>query len=121
MTVKVTVDYASGFKQTCTNTSTDGSGKAVCKWTIGGNSNTGTFKVTATASKDGYNSASGSASFKLIQATDHQGDGGGGSHNQVVRSPAMQQIKYFKEFTDMPANSPLYITTVSSVFCYLSN
>jgi hypothetical protein len=25
----------------------------------------------------------------------------------------MQQVKYFKEFTDMPASSPLYITTTS--------
>jgi hypothetical protein len=38
---------------------------------------------------------------------------GGVSHNKRARSPAMQQIKYFKEFTDMPPNSPLYITNTS--------
>jgi hypothetical protein len=110
--VKVTVDYASGFKHTCTDTSTDGSGKAVCKWTIGGNSNTGIFKVTATATKDGYKLASGSASFKVI-ATENDHGGGGGSHNHIVSPAAAQQIKYFREFTDMPANSPLYITYTS--------
>jgi hypothetical protein len=112
--VKVTVDYASGFKHTCTDTSTDGSGKAVCKWTIGGNSNTGIFKVTATATKDGYKLASGSASFKVMATeNDHGGGGGGGSHNHIGSPSAAQQIKYFREFTDMPTNSPLFIISTS--------
>jgi hypothetical protein len=112
--VKVTVDYASGFKHTCTDSSTDGSGKAVCKWTIGGNSNTGIFKVTATATKDGYKLASGSDSFKVISTgDDHSGGGGGGGHNQGATSPAIQQIKYFREFTDTRANSPLFIISAS--------
>jgi hypothetical protein len=50
--VKVAVDYASGFPHKCPDTSNDGSGKAVCKWTISGNANPGIFKVTATATKD---------------------------------------------------------------------
>jgi hypothetical protein len=48
------------------------------KLTIIGNANLGTFKVTATASKDGYDSAHGSASFKVIPASQGGGNGGGG-------------------------------------------
>jgi hypothetical protein len=98
---------------TCKDASTDGSGKVVYKWTIGGNSNTGISKVTATATKDGYKSASGSASFKAISADDDYGGGGGGSHNHVGGPDAVQQVKYFREFTDMPSNSPIYITSTS--------
>ena len=61
-------------------------------------------------SKEGYKSASGSASFEIISAT---GGGGGGGQNQGARPAAVQQVKYFKEFTDLPASSPLYITTTS--------
>jgi hypothetical protein len=45
--------------------------------------------------------------------TPSPGSGGGNGHNHVARPAAVQQIKYFKEFTDMPANSPLYITNTS--------
>ena len=111
--VKITVGYTTGFQHTCSG-STDGSGKAVCKWTIGGNANLGTFKVSVTATKEGYKSASGSTSFKVISASQpHRGGGGGGGHNQVATTAAAQQVKYFKEFTDMLANSPLYITNTS--------
>jgi hypothetical protein len=113
--VKITVGYTTGFQHTCAN-NTDGSGKARCKWTIGGNSNTGIFKVTATATKDGYESASGSTSFKVISADDDDDSSGGrgsGGHNQVATPLAVQQVKYFKEFTHMPTNSPLYITNTS--------
>jgi hypothetical protein len=107
--VKVTVDYTSGFKHTCTDSSTDGSGNVVCEWTISGNANLGTFKVTATATKDGYRLASGSDSFKVISSVGDHGGGGGGHNQGTTSSPVTQQIKYFREFTDMPANSPLYI------------
>jgi hypothetical protein len=113
--VKITVGYTTGFQHTCSG-STDGSGKAVCKWTIGGNSNTGIFKVTATATKDGYKSASGSTSFKVTSADDDQGSSGGrgsGSRNQVATHSAVQQVKYFREYTDTPASSPLFITNTS--------
>jgi hypothetical protein len=111
--VKVTVHYASGFQHTCPDKSTDGSGKAECKWTISGNAKPGTFKVTVTATKDGYKSASGTKSFTVKPATPSVG-GGGGGHNQGTTSPpAIQQIKYFREFTDMPSNSPIYITSTS--------
>jgi hypothetical protein len=107
--VKVTVHYVSGFKHTCPDVSTDGSGKAVCKWTISGNAKPGIFKATVTATKDGYKSVSETKSFTVKQAP----SGGGGGHHQGTTSPAMRQIKYFKESTDMPPNSPLYITSTS--------
>jgi hypothetical protein len=104
--VKTTVAYTTVFQHSCSS-NTDGSGKAVCKWTISGNAKPGTFKVTVTATKDGYKSASGTKLFTVIQAPS---GGGGGGHNQgTTSSPVTQQIKYFGEFTDMPANSPLYI------------
>jgi hypothetical protein len=53
----------------------------VCEWQISGNAKTGTFGVTATTSKEGYKSASGSDSFEVILPTDHQGGGGDGSQN----------------------------------------
>jgi hypothetical protein len=62
----------------------------------------GVFKVTATTSKDGYKSASKSDSFTVKQATPSAGGGGGGGHNQGAKPAAVQQVKYFKEFTDMP-------------------
>jgi hypothetical protein len=109
----VIVDYASGFHYLCPDKSTDGSGKAVCKWTISGNAKPGTFKVTVTATKDGYKSASGTKSFTVESATPSDGGGGGGHNQGTTTSSATQQIKYFREFTDMPANSPLYITSTS--------
>jgi hypothetical protein len=36
------------------------------------------------------------------QATPSAGGGGGGGHNQGAKPAAVQQVKYFKEFTDMP-------------------
>jgi hypothetical protein len=111
--VKVTVDYASGSQHKCQDKSTDGSGKAECKWTISGNAVPGKFTANVHASKDGYKSASGTKSFTVKPATP-SGGGGSGGHNQGTTSPpAIQQIKYFREFTDMPANSPLYITYTS--------
>jgi hypothetical protein len=96
---------------------TDGNGLYKKSWQIGGNSKPGIFKVSATASKDGYNPAPGSDSFKVTPATtpphDGGGGGGGGGHNQVAIPAAVQQVKYFKESTDMPPNSPLFITNTS--------
>ena len=66
-----------------------------------------------TATKDGYKSASGTKSFKVKSATPSDGGGGGGHNQGTTLSPAIQQIKYFREFTDMPANSPIYITSTS--------
>jgi hypothetical protein len=115
--VKITVGYTTGFQHTCSG-STDGSGKAVCKWTISGNANPGTFKVTATASKNRYESVTGTKSFVVKQAGSNTGGGGGGGQNHRVgtsssTAASVQQIKYFREFTDMPPNSPLYITYTS--------
>jgi hypothetical protein len=71
--------------------------------------------VTVQVSKGGYVSASGTKSFTVIPAdhTPPPPPGGGNGHNHGARPAAVQQVKYFKEFTDMPANSPLYITTTS--------
>jgi hypothetical protein len=115
--VKITVGYTTGFQHTCSS-NTDGSGKAVCKWTISGNAKPGTFKVTATASKDGYESVTGTKSFMVKPAESDTGGGGGGGQNHGASTSsstaaAVQQVKYFKEFTDMPANSPLYIINTS--------
>ncbi|MFL6410853.1 MAG: hypothetical protein ACJ71K_06375 [Nitrososphaeraceae archaeon] len=38
----------------------------------------------------------------MKQATPSAGGGGGGGHNQGAKPAAVQQVKYFKEFTDMP-------------------
>jgi hypothetical protein len=103
-----------GFQHKCSG-STDGSGHMVCKWQISGNAKPGKFLVTIDASKDGYTSASKSASFTVKTAGLSSG-GGGGDHNHAARTSstvAVQQLKYFKEFTDMPPNSPLYIVNTS--------
>jgi hypothetical protein len=110
--VKGTVDYASGSQHKCQDKSTDGSGKAECKWTISGNAVPGKFTANVQASKDGYKSASETKSFTVKPATP-SGGGGSGGHNQGATSPAIQQIKYFREFTDMPTNSPLFIISTS--------
>jgi hypothetical protein len=104
--VKITVDYVSGFKHICPDKSTDSSGKAECTWKISGNAVPGKFTANVQASKDGYKSASETKSFMVKRASD---GGGGGGHTQGTT----QQIKYFREFTDMPSNSPLYITYTS--------
>jgi hypothetical protein len=108
--VKVTIKYVTGFLHICTD-STDSSGHAECKWQISGNAKPGKFAVTVEASKEGYTSASKPTSFIVNSA--EPPPPGGGSHNHVARPAAVQQIKYFREFTDMPANSPLYITYTS--------
>jgi hypothetical protein len=76
---------------------------------IGGNSKPGIFKATAQASKGGYESVSRTKLFMVKPA----GDVGGRGQNQGARPTAVQQVKYFKEFTDMPPNSPLFITSIS--------
>jgi hypothetical protein len=92
--------------------STDNNGVISHTWPISGNAIPGKFTANVKASKEGYKSASGSASFTVKPATP-PGGGGGGGHNHVARPAAAQQVKYFKEFTDMPPNSPLYITNTS--------
>lgn len=103
-----------GFQHICSG-STDGSGLAVCNWTISGDAKLGKFTVTAQASKGGYTSAPGSIFFNVISKPNpplppkyH------GNNNGITGlSTTLQLQKYFKEFTDMPANSPLYITSTS--------
>jgi hypothetical protein len=104
-----------GFPHICTD-STDSSGYAECKWQISGNAKPGKFAVTVEASKEGYASASKSTSFIVNSA--EPPPPGGGSHNRGTRTTSStaastQQLRYYKEFTDMPANSPFYITTTS--------
>jgi Prolyl oligopeptidase family len=94
--------------------STDSSGQISFPWRINGNSVTGKFTVAAQASKDGYSPASGSASFLTRCPPSPPAPSPHGGNNDVAGlSPILQFQKYFKEFTDMPANSSLYITTTS--------
>ncbi len=93
--------------------STDNNGVISHTWPISGYAVPGKFTANVQASKEGYKPASGTKSFTVKRATDHQGGDGGGGHNQGARSPAIQQIKYFREFSDMPPNSPIYITNTS--------
>ncbi len=93
--------------------STDNNGAISHNWPISGNAIPGKFTANVHASKDGYKSAFGTKSFTVKPAGSSPGGGGDGSHNHAARSPAVQQVKYFKEFTDMPSNSPLYITNTS--------
>jgi hypothetical protein len=110
--IKGAIKYVTDHSEPISGT-TDGNRRYQKSWRIGGNSDLGVFKVIATTSKDGYKSASKSDSFTVKQATPSPGGGGGGAHNQGARPAAVQQVKYFKESTDMPPNSPLYITNTS--------
>ena len=70
------------------------------------------FTVTAQASKDGYSPASGSASFLTRCPPPSPAPSPHGGNNAVAGPPKTLQFqKYFKEFTDMPANSSVYITS----------
>ena len=74
----------------------------------------GTFKIAAQASKDGYSTASGLASFLTRCPPPPRPPSPHGGNNAVAGlSSTLQFQKYFKEFTDMPANSSLYITSTS--------
>ena len=80
-------------------------------------------------SKDGYTSASGKTSFDVICKTFSRGCPNPPnpqppnrphptiyhSNNNGITTPptTLQFQKYFKEFIDMPANSPLYIASTS--------
>jgi hypothetical protein len=96
--------------------STDNNGVISHTWPISGSAIPGKFTANVHASKDGYKLASGSASFTVksaISSGGGTGGGGEGGHNHVVQPAAAQQVKYLREFTDMPSNSPLYITYTS--------
>lgn len=66
--VSSTVTYASGTTKDFSGL-TNSNGEYIYTWKIGGNSKTGTFAVTATATKEGYQSGSASASFEVISAS----------------------------------------------------
>lgn len=66
--VSSTVTYASGTTKDFSGT-TNSNGEYSYTWKIGGNSKTGTFSVTASASKSGYTSGSASTTFQVIAAT----------------------------------------------------
>jgi SLAP domain-containing protein len=91
--------------------STDSAGRISFSLSIGEN---GTYKIAAQTSKDGYSPASALASFLVTchppvpPPSPHDGN------NAVTGlSNTLQFQKYFKEFTDMPANSSVYITSTS--------
>jgi hypothetical protein len=113
--VQGNVRYASGSTDNGDkfSGSTDNNGVVSYTWPISGNAVPGKFTANVQASKEGYKSASGTKSFTVKPATDHQVGGGGGGYNQGARSSTIQQIKYFREFSDMPPNSPIYITNTS--------
>ena len=110
--IKVTVGYVTGVQHKCSG-STDGSGHMVCQWQISGNAKPGKFLVNVETTKEGYASASKSVSFNVISAEPDHGGGSGNGHNHIVSPASAEQVKYFKEFTDMPPNSPIYITNTS--------
>ena len=87
---------------------TDSNGDMKHSWTIDANSNTGTFHVKVDVSASGYEPAFGTKRFEVVEETSDGGNGGGGGTSESSSSTGFgQQVKYF---TDMPPNSPLYIT-----------
>ena len=93
---------------------TDSSGHVAFSWQIDPNSNTGIFKVTAKASKDGYESGFKTRTFRVVSASSGDNSGGGNNNNynsfsSNSYSQPQQYSKYFREYTDMPPNSPLII------------
>src|SRR5215212_4059051 len=67
VSVSGTITYASGGTTKSFSGTTDGSGKVSFSFTIGGNSNPGTFTVSVQASKAGYQSASSKSSFQVTE------------------------------------------------------
>jgi hypothetical protein len=77
---------------------------------------TGTFKVKVDVSASGYEPASEPTTFEVVgeETSDgSNGNGNGATQSSSSSTAVTQQVKYFKEFTDMPPNSPLYITNTS--------
>jgi len=68
VSLSATVTYASGSQQSFSGSS-NSKGDWSFSWQIGGNSNTGTFNVSITATKNGYTGDIGTTSFSVTQAT----------------------------------------------------
>jgi len=67
--ISCTVTYASGTTTKDCGGTTNINGEHSYIWRIGSNSSPGTFSVTATASKSGYDSGSASTSFQVTTAS----------------------------------------------------
>ncbi len=102
---------ASGSTNERFSGTTDSNGELKTSWTIDRNSNTGTYHVKVDVSASGYESASKTTTFEVEEESSEGGNSNGGGTSESSSSTGFgQQAKYFKEFTDMPPNSPLYIT-----------
>jgi hypothetical protein len=66
--LSATVTYASGSQKSFSGIS-DSSGTWQFSWQIGGNSNTGTFRVEVAAFKDGFITGVGTTSFSVTTAS----------------------------------------------------
>jgi hypothetical protein len=115
--VEASVEYASGEHiEELGSKTTDSSGHASFSWTIGGNSEPGTFTVIVKASKDGYEPETERISFEVIpKGSSDNGRNGDDDYdksngNSVPTGQQSQNKKYFAEYTDNSPNSPLYIT-----------
>jgi hypothetical protein len=68
--VDASVKYAGPHTEYFGSQTTGSSGSASFSWTIGGNSNPGTFTITVDVSESGYGSTTETSSFKVITKAD---------------------------------------------------